>query len=472
MNDLSSVPSAPSPETASNALLDRVTQEALHLGRDIVEVAAVLDSLAQAAEDQLKHLAEARQAARAVEQANAHVTQDAAAVHTALGHMQDAVQQSVAKMHETGEHARKIAAWVKSVVLRMAEVTDTLETVQSENSGIRSIATQVNILAINAKIEAVRAGDAGRGFAVVAEAINELSRKTAGAAEGIGTAVAGLSQGIQDLRDEAETISQHATQVLESAEETDQSMGQMTASVGETRGAIEAITTHSAQVSSANTRFAPAFARMSEATEATVEQVHTAQTRTNALIVAGETIVQNSVMLGGAIEDARIIELARQTATEIGARFAQAVSAGRISEAALFDQAYTAVPHSNPAQVTTRFTQFTDTVLPPLQEPLLESDPRIIFCAAVDRNGYLPTHNRKFSQPQGKDPEWNAANCRNRRIFNDRVGLRAGKSTAPFVLQIYRRDMGGGAFALMKDLSAPIYVNGRHWGGFRIGYKF
>jgi methyl-accepting chemotaxis protein len=90
----------------------------------------------------------------------------------------------------------------------------------------------------------------------------------------------------------------------------------------------------------------------------------------------------------------------------------------------------------------------------------------------VDRNGYLPTHNRKFSQPQGKDPEWNAANCRNRRIFNDRVGLRAGKSTAPFVLQIYRRDMGGGAFALMKDLSAPIYVNGRHWGGFRIGYKF
>ena len=31
--------------------------------------------------------------------------------------------------------------------------------------------------------------------------------------------------------------------------------------------------------------------------------------------------------------------------------------------------------------------------------------------------------------------------------------------------------MGGGAFVMMKDVSAPIVVNGRHWGGFRIGFK-
>ena len=47
----------------------------------------------------------------------------------------------------------------------------------------------------------------------------------------------------------------------------------------------------------------------------------------------------------------------------------------------------------------------------------------------------------------------------------------AGRNTKPFLLQTYRRDMGGGQFALMKDASAPIYVRGRHWGGFRIGYK-
>jgi methyl-accepting chemotaxis protein len=119
----------------------------------------------------------------------------------------------------------------------------------------------------------------------------------------------------------------------------------------------------------------------------------------------------------------------------------------------------------------TKFVKLTDKVLPPIQEPLLDTDPRIAFGAAVDRNGYLPTHNLKYSQPQGADPAWNGANCRNRRLFNDRTGLSAGRSTRSFLLQTYRRDMGGGNFVLMKDASAPIYVHDRHWGGFRIGFK-
>jgi methyl-accepting chemotaxis protein len=38
-------------------------------------------------------------------------------------------------------------------------------------------------------------------------------------------------------------------------------------------------------------------------------------------------------------------------------------------------------------------------------------------------------------------------------------------------LQTYRRDMGGGQFVLMKDISAPITVNGRHWGGLRLAIR-
>jgi len=83
----------------------------------------------------------------------------------------------------------------------------------------------------------------------------------------------------------------------------------------------------------------------------------------------------------------------------------------------------------------------------------------------------LPTHNKKFSQPQGGDPAWNAANSRHRRIFNDRTGLAAGNHSKSFLLQTYRRDMGGGQYALMKDVSAPIMIGGRHWGGVRLAYS-
>ena len=467
MNDLSSHPTLHQGDA-----LNRIANEAVNLGCEIVEIAAALDNLAQVSASQTALLREAEQAAHTVQDANREVLRDAEVVTGAVDASMTAVRETVGKMRQTDENARLIAGWVQSVVQKMAEVTQTLATVQSENAEIRSIATQVNILAINAKIEAVRAGDAGRGFAVVAEAINELSRKTASAADGIGTAVHGLSDRITQMRKEAVTISDHADAVMTSAGETDSAMTRMTASVDETRSTIRAITQRAEQVRKANQRFAPAFERMARGAQETAHQTGAAQKRTNALITVGETIVQESIQIGGTTSDSGLIETATQTAQKISALFRQAIEAGEISEADLFDQTYVPIPDTNPQQVTTRFTAFTDKHLASLQETLLGSDPKIVFCAAVDRNGYLPTHNKAFSQPQSKDPSWNAAHCRNRRIFNDRVGLRAGRSSAPFVLQIYRRDMGGGDFVLMKDLSAPIHVGSRHWGGFRIGYKF
>lgn len=169
--------------------------------------------------------------------------------------------------------------------------------------------------------------------------------------------------------------------------------------------------------------------------------------------------------------DQPLIDIVTTAASRVAGLFEDALRTGRITEDALFDEDYAPIAGSNPQQHMTRFVSLTDAVLPDLQEPILTQDPRIVFCAAIDRNGYLPTHNLRYNKPQGPDPVWNAANCRNRRIFGDRTGLMAGRNTQPFVVQSYLRDMGGGNFVLMKDLSAPVRVRGRHWGGFRMGYK-
>ena len=58
-------------------------------------------------------------------------------------------------------------------------------------------------------------------------------------------------------------------------------------------------------------------------------------------------------------------------------------------------------------------------------------------------------------------------NNRTKRIFSDRTGARCGSNTKPFLLQTYKRDTG----EVMHDLSVPIHVDGKHWGGFRIGYR-
>jgi methyl-accepting chemotaxis protein len=169
--------------------------------------------------------------------------------------------------------------------------------------------------------------------------------------------------------------------------------------------------------------------------------------------------------------DTIFIHLVKDTADTISGIFSEAVDRGEITLDALMDVDYRPITGSNPPQFVTQYVNFTDKVLTSIQDAVVEADPQVIFCAACDVNGYIPTHNSKYNNPQRPgDATWNATNCRNRRIFNDRVGLKAGQNTQPILFQSYLRDMGGGNMVLMQDATAPIMVKGRHWGGLRVGY--
>jgi uncharacterized protein YoxC len=187
-----------------------------------------------------------------------------------------------------------------------------------------------------------------------------------------------------------------------------------------------------------------------------------------------EEIAQRLAALLDAIraDDRRFIDAAIGAARQIGVALESALAGGAVSVQGLFDPDYQAIAGSDPQQHITPFTGVAEAQFPAVQEALLHFDARVVFAAAVDRNGYLPMHNKKYSHPQrpGKHA-WNAANCRNRRIFNDRAGLAAGRGTAEFQLQTYERDMGGAQRVMLKEADAPITVRGRHWGGFRLCYR-
>jgi methyl-accepting chemotaxis protein len=171
-------------------------------------------------------------------------------------------------------------------------------------------------------------------------------------------------------------------------------------------------------------------------------------------------------------ENEVFIARAMATAETISALFETAVSRGEITQDALFDNVYVPIEGTDPQQYRTRFLDWLETVLPAIQDPLHASDERMVFCAAVDRNAYLPVHNAIYSRRQRPgDPAWNAKHSRNRRIFDDRAGLSAGRNTRPFLIQTYPRDMGDGIRIMMQEIDAPIRVHGRHWGGFRTAYR-
>ncbi len=161
-----------------------------------------------------------------------------------------------------------------------------------------------------------------------------------------------------------------------------------------------------------------------------------------------------------------------QSAAKIGAAFEAALRAGQVTEAVLFDTSYSPIPDTDPVQVISGATAICERLLPPIIDAIKDADPQIAFCAASDRGGYIAAHNRDCSKPQRKgDRDWNAANCRNRRVFDDRNGLLASRNQLPHLIQCYHRDMGGGRMMPLKEYGAPILVNGRHWGGLRLAVK-
>ncbi|MDB5583407.1 MAG: chemotaxis protein, partial [Bradyrhizobium sp.] len=151
--------------------------------------------------------------------------------------------------------------------------------------------------------------------------------------------------------------------------------------------------------------------------------------------------------------------------------FEDAVNSRAISMDDMFDENYVEIAGSNPVQYRTRMLDWADRALPPFQEAFIAKDPRMAFAAMIDRNGYLPVHNKIYSHPQRPgDVTWNTANSRNRRIFNDAAGLAAGRNMRSYLIQSYARDMGNSKTIMMRDIDVPIRVNGRHWGGFRTAY--
>jgi methyl-accepting chemotaxis protein len=171
-------------------------------------------------------------------------------------------------------------------------------------------------------------------------------------------------------------------------------------------------------------------------------------------------------------ENTEFVTRAMEAGIALTRMFETAIANGAISVDDMFDENYVEIAGTNPVQHSTRILNWADRALPPFQEAFLAKDPRMVFCAMIDRNGYLPVHNKIYSHPQRPgDLAWNTANSRNRRIFNDAAGLAAGRNLRSYLIQSYARDMGNGNTIMMREIDVPIRVNGRHWGGFRTAYK-
>jgi methyl-accepting chemotaxis protein len=390
---------------------------------------------------------------------------------------EQAAPQAQGEIQRSGGDIRHAIAEIGGLVAAVEQsggelggLREAMERVAQVSGEIRTVARQTNMLALNATIEAARAGDAGRGFAVVASEVKNLARQTAEATARIDETLVALTDQVRRLGERMAVSAEKAAQVGNTTSTIGaavEAVGQVVTEVCEHAGAIARAT---ADIAERCDSFRHSVDGLKEEAVRSTTELDRAAAHLDSTLTGAEQVLMLTATAGCATEDSPFIDKARATAAAIGARFERALEAGEVTWEDLFDKVLTPIAGSNPPQFMTRYIPFLDKEIAPLHDAVLAFDPRVVFCAPTDHNRMISSHNPQFRHPQSPDPVWNAAHCRNRRIYEDKTAAAVSVSEAPFLLQTYRRDMGGGVFALMKDASAPIKVRGRLWGGLRVCY--
>jgi methyl-accepting chemotaxis protein len=425
-----------------------------------VDLQAAVRSIGADASSIGREAAEVRGTLEATQTAARHQTQAMAAltkqVHE-IAHAQDGIADTSRDSLSAVDRARLA---VEAVGVEVGGIVGSLKQVSGAADTITQIALQTRLVAFNASVEAKRAGEAGRGFGVVADAVKDLAAKVEQSSKQILSTVSELDARIAALSREIHVQEDASRQ------------GAFQRALADVRDGVQRIATAADQSRS----ITGLLNDQMRGIEGEIKQTDTALTeaikRSDGFLKVSEHLIELVASAGLETEDTPFIEAVIEAADQLAKLLENAVRANVISMSDLFDDAYQPISNTQPQQHTSRFMALTDRLFPQVQERVLGMNAKVVFCIAADRNGYIATHNKLYCNPQRGDVAWDTAHSRYRRIFNDRTGLGSARNTRPFLLQTYRRDMGGGSFVVMKEVAAPITVNGKHWGGLRLAFKF
>ena len=347
-----------------------------------------------------------------------------------------------------------------------------MEQVRSSSQDIEQIAETTNILALNATIEAMRAGEAGRTFAVVANEVKGLAADTRKATDEI-------ARTIDALGGEAE-------RVIERIEIGAKASGEAKASVARIEETISGVTELVEEVDRQNDQIARATGTISghvhsvqdvlqnfdSAALENESKLESAHTRMEALEMTASEMFDNIVKAGLSPNDSLMVEKAQTYAREIVEAAEQAIADGTVPVEAFFDQDYRQVEGSNPPLFRTALSDWADEGWRPIIDRVVAQGGGVKMCSQADMNGFLPTHISDRSRKPTGNLTHDTKYCRNGRIMLYPIDRKAKKSTAAYMMAVYRQEGDGKTYEVVRNVYIPLYIGGRRWGDFELAYTF
>jgi methyl-accepting chemotaxis protein len=324
---------------------------------------------------------------------------------------------------------------------------------------------QTNLLSLNATIEAARAGEHGKGFAVVAEEVRNLAKQIKPATEDISHKINNMIATVDKTKTESNTIIDASMEVNTIITETAVNFKSMIGDFEETNEQLLKIAAAIEELSLTNTEINEKVGNINILSNEVFTDMdssgRTVQELTEITEKMQETVAQYRTGQGILDEIIPKVQSYRDHVQDILLSFSK-------KGINVFDENYKPIPNTNPQKFTTAFSDAMIKELQQYVDKILKEIPGGIYSIPVDRKGYLAVHHSHVSKPTTGNYEVDLVQSRNMRFFfTTQCDIRRATSTAPMLFQTYMRDTG----EVLNDLSMPITVNGRHWGGFIVGLK-
>lgn len=468
----------PTPYTDEISQLGMTCNRFLSKQRDIIaNVQNMTISMALEAAKSQKHIRESANAsaqqdqlAKKVVDASNSTTRGISQVSTQTGEISHTTAANLDMAHASYSELQDVVSRINTINSKIGNFNQTVDGLNKRSASIKTIvdlikeiAGQTNLLALNAAIEAARAGEQGRGFAVVADEVRKLAEKVGVATDEISHDIDSMLAQVSETLAETQLITQDANMTRDVVEKASAQFAHMVRDFENTADALSGIASTLEEFTAANNLVNANVSEIHQLSLAVNEKMSRAAESSKDVAKATEEVqaMVGRFVIGQGPLDAMIrlcCDFRDQVTDKLSKMHGRGID--------IFDQNYQVVPNTDPQKYKTSYSQHFAAEMQPLYDQLAKTAKGGKFSLAVDNRGYGATHNSWYSQTPTGNRATDLINSRDQRIFNDPAGLRAAQNTERFLLQNYVRDTG----EIMTELDVPIYINERHWGNLRLGF--
>ena len=443
-------------------IIGEVRKMSVNIAGEAALVKVRVDETAQGAERQTSMTDMVFEASGESTKAIENVTQNTHHISDSTSANLENARVSLNEMVQIADKIHRVSDRVDRFNGTVDELYERSESVKKITSLIRDVAEQTNLLALNAAIEAARAGEAGRGFAVVADEVRKLAERVNAATSEISGNINGMLSIVSEARKENEQINQDVRQTRDVVVRSSDQFRNMVGELENTSTQLLDIASAMEQLSATNSQV---HENVSVIHELSAEvSVHMHKSELSAVILAQATeavqeLVSRFKIGHGSFDYA--VDRARMFRDQVQQGLTEMAAQG----SSIFDRNYQPVGNSKPQKYRVSWgDEFTRRCQNYLEE-CTRDIPGSVFAVAVTEDSYLSAHNLKFSKPLTGNDEVDLIGNRTCRKFDRPPEKRAAANSETMLLQTYLRDTG----EILCDIAIPILVQGRLWGNVRVG---